>query len=759
MALTPQDVLAESQGTTPITASADATVSPLSNPLTADLPYTANANTPLVGSLGVSPSLRDQLIKTGYPAPKPTSPGTAALAAQTADTLAANNPNPSKPGAWAKALVGGMQSAIAGLGDAGAIGKVPEGAGALYGISKTIQARNERLMAQKAQADKEKQQQFENKLATNRDTREQEMADYERFARQIQTERSIREMDDDDQNYMAAQADKQIKSNEANGGRPLQSGMNSDKIAEYAKANHSSPDDPNGTHWLKSQPIYQDGWEMVYGPDGKPVKETDQWGHETGEQRRPTFTLMTWGNPRTVDADFVAEAKKYAPQTPLQEGQILDPQQARFIETQIGLGKAQELAMKKTLLDAGKTDADLDKLKQNQDFQTALPIWLHWMNDAKGDPQLAMHNLEQHAEEKGPQTGQLNPEAVAQYQAIVKGLGPQIVKSELDSYEKTQVSNAKAQIDKSSKNPMPTGDVNLTGDAYLQSVINDPEGGKGEAALIRGIADASYPIGNWSYILARASSPIAKEVSVYDRQFNGALLQNFPKHYADFENGKAAQILLAGGTAADALKALKDIMDIPGTGNVPSFLVPGTKANREYNVQLTNTVGELAKYLYGPGKAQEKETEDLRKALIVHPYLFTNIDAGVIQQAKAIQKRYSELQQLWVNGLPSPKWVAAYQMPGLRPDTMRVLQKLAGEENPKQPGYRPGVPTTAPTNPITPNYAKPTATPAESSSERLKQLNINPSTLHINPETHQTIGWNGSAYIDITTGQPVGGTK
>lgn len=758
MAPTPQDILAESQGTTPVTPTFVSTTPSVAAP---NALATPSPDMSAVNNAGVSPSLADQLTKIGY---RVRPAGTAATAARNADALAASNPAPSKPGAWSKALVGGMQSAIAGLGDAGAVGKVPEGAGALYGVSKALEARNTRLAAQKAQADREKQQKFENQMATNRDKRAQEQADYETFARQIQTEHSIREMDQEDQDHMAALADKHIKANEASGGRLIQGGMTSDELQAYAKANHASPDDPNGTHWLSQQPKYQDGWETVYGIDGNPKMKTDKWGHEIGEQRRQTYALMTWGDPRTVDKDFADEAAKYDPAHPIQEGQVLLPQQARSIETQITLGQAQEIATKKLLVDAGQVDANLDKLKQNKDFQAAMPIWLHWMNDAKGDPGLAMHNLEVHATDIDPNTGKPNPEAVAQYQMVLRGMGQEIVKTELDNYENTEKINAKEQADKSAKNPQPTGNTDLTGDAYLQSVSADPNGGKGEANLIKAIANAQYPIQNWSYILARANSPIAKEVSTYDPNFNGPLLQDFPNHYKDFLDGPSSQLLLAGGTAVDALDALKNIQDqSPIIAGTPEFLIPGTKSYKQYKNQFANTVGEIAKYLYGPGKPTDSDIKQISEGLSVR--IPNQVDAAIQTQAAALQKRFGEIQQKWVNGLPNQTWVQKYQMPGLRPDTMRTLQRLAGPENPAQPGYNPNAPVQNPTNPITPNYNQTTQVPSKNTAppkidpEQLKVLHVNASTVHYNPQTQQSIGWNGTSYIDLATGQPYKGNQ
>src|SRR5690348_10776913 len=57
--------------------------------------------------------------------------------AKSANNAAENNPNPNQPGAWARNLLAGVQDALSGF---GAEGKVPEGAGALYGLGAGMRA-------------------------------------------------------------------------------------------------------------------------------------------------------------------------------------------------------------------------------------------------------------------------------------------------------------------------------------------------------------------------------------------------------------------------------------------------------------------------------------------------------------------------------------------------------------------------------------------------------------------------------------------
>ena len=111
MAPTLEQVQQMSQGATPLQVAGvtDTTPTPTAAPAT-------EAPGALSGypTAGVSAPLSDQLRNFSPIAVQ--RPGTAAQAAKNADTLTAATPNPSKPGSWARSLVGGMQSALAGGG-------------------------------------------------------------------------------------------------------------------------------------------------------------------------------------------------------------------------------------------------------------------------------------------------------------------------------------------------------------------------------------------------------------------------------------------------------------------------------------------------------------------------------------------------------------------------------------------------------------------------------------------------------------------
>lgn len=83
-----------------------------------------------------------------------------------ANTLAASNPQPKAPGAWARSIMGGVMDALSGF---GAGGKVPEGAGGLYGVGAAARQISARKEAQE-------QQQFDNAQKQQAMSREDQIA-------------------------------------------------------------------------------------------------------------------------------------------------------------------------------------------------------------------------------------------------------------------------------------------------------------------------------------------------------------------------------------------------------------------------------------------------------------------------------------------------------------------------------------------------------------------------------------------------------
>ena len=198
--------------------------------------------------------------------------------AGTALDPAARQAAASQPMGWAKTLVGSaMQAASgiqAGIGDAAAVGKVPEGAGALYGIAKTMQAHNQRIAQQKAQMSEDQKNQAI-------------MA--ESNVRMLHEQKLIHQMDQQSINDSIDSGSKWVDKLKSS---PVPSrvdadGLNSDEIAPYMKSNQLDP---------TKVTAYATGKKFVgENPDGTP-------------KYRTTYTLVepgsvTLGDPNDPSKD------------------------------------------------------------------------------------------------------------------------------------------------------------------------------------------------------------------------------------------------------------------------------------------------------------------------------------------------------------------------------------------------------------------------------------------------------------------------
>jgi hypothetical protein len=110
---------------------------------------------PAMSPVSGGASLGQIIAAKGQPVPSFTSPHATAIGDNVDQALKAAPQVAAQPGGIMRTIVGaGLQalsSVQTGLGDIGNIGAVPAGGGALYGVGKTLQARNQRVAAQKMQ--------------------------------------------------------------------------------------------------------------------------------------------------------------------------------------------------------------------------------------------------------------------------------------------------------------------------------------------------------------------------------------------------------------------------------------------------------------------------------------------------------------------------------------------------------------------------------------------------------------------------------
>jgi hypothetical protein len=121
----------------------------------------------------------DDALKARVTQPAPATPfGQKLAAALDQNPIPLNADGQPVKGGWSRSLVSGAVSALQGLGDV-PTGKAPVGGGIMSGIAGTIKNRNERMAAQR-------QQQFENKRATEKDLTEKQKADLDMTHSNIQ---------------------------------------------------------------------------------------------------------------------------------------------------------------------------------------------------------------------------------------------------------------------------------------------------------------------------------------------------------------------------------------------------------------------------------------------------------------------------------------------------------------------------------------------------------------------------------------------
>lgn len=227
-------------------------------------------------------SLGSILLGKGQSLPSVVSPHVSKIGDSIQKTITENPEAASKPGGVMRAVVAGGLQALsgigAGLGDVGNIGTVPAGAGGLYGMGKTLQARNTRLQ----EADK-------NSVM---------MA--EANTRMIHEQRLISKLDDEARQTSVDSGQRQIQlyRSQPSPVPALAEHLDSDQITQFIQEKKLDP--------TKETAI----------PDGMKVVGTDKNGNPI---KRMTYTLMGVPADITLDdkykgsKDVLEELNKYAP--------------------------------------------------------------------------------------------------------------------------------------------------------------------------------------------------------------------------------------------------------------------------------------------------------------------------------------------------------------------------------------------------------------------------------------------------------------
>jgi len=596
---------------------------------------------------GVSESPKDQLLR---------------MYAKNSDSLISQASNPAAPGAWARALVGGMQSALAGVGN---IGTVPKGAGALYGVGKVMQANQTQQNEKQKQGAQEKQQKFENDEKLKEDERKDEAQNYERGLRYMQTQSYLSQATQDAQAQMQSDTAANVKAHEEGGARLVQKDLTSDDLKKLAKDEHSSPDDPNGTNWLMKQNVFQTSWKDDRDANGDIVPRYNEKGDVVGSQRRQTYSLYTWGDERKVDPSFAKDIHDYLHKE-ITDGTVLNPKDARSLEVQLEHAKAEEQAGLVALAAAGKTKDEISKYQHNADFETANRAFMPWLSDAKNDPGLALENMRLHAQEVG-KDGQPTGEAMRAKEdldQVTKGLGSEIVKQNLDTFGKEEVARTTANLKAAAAGvkDKALGDTSLNGQAYLNS-IQDPA----ERALVQSVGTGHEAAQRMEYLIAR-NPRVAQEIALAYPGIDTGQIGAYIDASKKFGSGNIANQLNAVGTGMLHFKALLQDNQKPGA-------LVGGDAYAQRQADLNDASMELARFLAGGNAPTKEDIEGARASL--DPSVFRSLNpiesknSAIIQQAQRMNEKREQYQTEWHDAQPvgwnkplpgwSPENESAYQ--------------------------------------------------------------------------------------------------
>jgi hypothetical protein len=322
-------------------------------------------------------SMAQMLMAKGQPTPTAfRSAHVEKIGDNAAQAIKTNPEAAQKPGGWAKALVGGAVDALKGisavgdlLGDVAAVGTVPAGAGALTGIARTMQARQQRMR----QGRLDVQEENKNKVM---------MA--EANTRMIHEQRLVHELDDKAKQSSVDSGLRQIDTlkKQASPAPPLAQHLDSDQAAQFLK----------DKKW--------DATEHTPIPDGIKTTGTDKDGNPI---TRITYSIM--GVPSDVDLDpekdkdVLAELNKFAPPANGGKWGQDGKQHMTGVEFNLAMQHANDVraatqATQKAIVDSKAADEDIAKRIEAQDFGSNTTIWVNALSHApNGDPMAARSYL------------------------------------------------------------------------------------------------------------------------------------------------------------------------------------------------------------------------------------------------------------------------------------------------------------------------------------------------------------------------------
>jgi hypothetical protein len=342
------------------------------SPLAGAAPPAAPAEAPVPTAPEMPVSAGGLSPLSGIPASAPGSFGSKLARALDKTPLTLQPDGKPEPGSWARSIIGGAQTALAGLGDA----STKPGGGALSGIVETIQNHNARIQNQKELQDKKTQQEFENKQSQNRN----DVLNAYTQAQTVALQRSASRLDEE-------------------------------AMDKHVAAGKAATDAFRAHHAVIGEGVTEDQMLPEFKPGGK-YDPSKVIGYQTGMTQverngklvsEPTYTIFQrQGGPVTVTADAAKLLSQYSG-SPVPEGTQLDGDTFDHMMTSASAAQATANLLKKQ-----NREEDLAQLSETQTKQHAADLSAvnPWLGAHRDDPITALDHLAQQKGKDGQATSQ-----------------------------------------------------------------------------------------------------------------------------------------------------------------------------------------------------------------------------------------------------------------------------------------------------------------------------------------------------------------
>jgi hypothetical protein len=603
MALAPEQILAGQNPDAVPTDAVNPAASPLANVPAAALPMTSPAASPLAGylpppvamSTGVSLSPQDQFRQQSM---------------QNADRLIADA---SGPGAWAKALIGGVQSALSG---AGAVGKVPEGGGWLYGAGKALGARQEQQRQAQQDKQKQQQQQFENTEKQKNDA----IMNAHTQALTIAVQRQAARLDEEDMDKHVAAGKVAAAPYDAHHTK-IADGITEDEFkANFGVGKKYDPDKMHG---------FQTGTTEVE-KNGKLVTE-------------PTYTLYeNTAQKVKVDKDQSALLEKYGETVPpdsMMDGDVYDHAITKALAAQTTTNAINAAAREGKI----KEMEENGKIQTMQDRTTVAPF----LGSHPDDPITALGEAAQQKDDKGQPT-----DTAQAAQRLLSGWDPKELETYRHNVEAETTARIAANVKAAKEKPLEIeGDPKLSGPAYIASLPS------GRQNFVRTFGNGQMgPVAMARMASGKDGQLFLAEVAQAYPNINMDKIDEYPALVKEYNpNGKTGKSIMALNTALPHFDKLysavteNPLAAFPVVGTAEAMF--GSKTASAVATAKTQASQELAS-LYASGAVTDQEHAEFKKELdAATPANLKNNIENIIDM---VQSKINAAKYSWDQGAPSP---------------------------------------------------------------------------------------------------------